>query len=259
MKSFDLGTHDITDTINMVASYITQLSDLNSIQENSGYTTFHARSVPNIDITSYLIRIQRYCPTSNESYLAMIIYLHRIIKLNMENKFSYNFTVDAYSIHRLIITSIMVSSKYYSDVFFTNSRYAKVGGISVMELNHLELELLISLNFDITITLEELQYYGDQLINSNLSYLPPQQLFEGPRFTMPPMPLPNLELSSDTLSAESTPSSHAEVAALDANMYESTLQSDNYNKMENNNRYSSCQSETQIEMERNTKFQGQGV
>ena len=38
------------------------------------------------------------------------------------------FVVDSYNIHRLIIAGVTCASKFFSDVFYTNSRYAKVGG-----------------------------------------------------------------------------------------------------------------------------------
>lgn len=36
------------------------------------------------------------------------------------------FAVDSFNIHRLIIAGVTVASKFFSDVFYTNSRYAKV-------------------------------------------------------------------------------------------------------------------------------------
>ncbi|KAF7726757.1 hypothetical protein EC973_008445 [Apophysomyces ossiformis] len=72
--------------------------------------------------------------------------------------------IDSYNIHRLVISGIMVASKFFSDVFFTNSRYAKVGGLPVAELNALELEFLHLNDFNLNVSIEELQQYGDQLL-----------------------------------------------------------------------------------------------
>jgi hypothetical protein len=36
------------------------------------------------------------------------------------------FVVDSFNIHRLIISGVTCASKFFSDVFYTNSRYAKV-------------------------------------------------------------------------------------------------------------------------------------
>ncbi len=36
------------------------------------------------------------------------------------------FAIDSFNVHRLVIAGITVASKFFSDVFYTNSRYAKV-------------------------------------------------------------------------------------------------------------------------------------
>ena len=40
---------------------------------------------------------------------------------------AHYFVVDSFNIHRLIIAGVTCASKFFSDVFYTNSRYAKVG------------------------------------------------------------------------------------------------------------------------------------
>ncbi|CAM0140329.1 unnamed protein product [Umbelopsis sp. WA50703] len=72
--------------------------------------------------------------------------------------------IDSFNIHRLVISGVTVASKLFSDTFFTNTRYAKVGGLPIAELNNLELEFLHLNNFDLYISIEELQDYGDQLL-----------------------------------------------------------------------------------------------
>lgn len=51
-----------------------------------------------------------------------------------------------------------------TDVFYTNSRYAKVGGLPPHELNQLELQFLLLNNFTLMIPPEEMQRYGDRLL-----------------------------------------------------------------------------------------------
>lgn len=74
------------------------------------------------------------------------------------------FAIDSYNVHRLVIAGITVASKFFSDVFYTNSRYAKVGGLPPHELNQLELQFLLLNDFRLTIPLEEMQRYADQLL-----------------------------------------------------------------------------------------------
>jgi len=84
---------------------------------------------------------------------------------------SQSFAVDSFNIHRLIISGITVASKFFSDIFYTNSRYAKVGGLPLQELNALELQFLLLNGFDLTVSNSDLQVYADYLVNKQ--ELPP--------------------------------------------------------------------------------------
>ncbi|CAK7269042.1 cyclin-like protein interacting with PHO85 [Sporothrix epigloea] len=74
------------------------------------------------------------------------------------------FVVDSYNIHRLIIAGVTCASKFFSDVFYTNARYAKVGGLPLAELNHLELQFLILNDFRLAISIEDLEAYATMLV-----------------------------------------------------------------------------------------------
>ncbi|KAL1921928.1 uncharacterized protein VTP21DRAFT_10570 [Calcarisporiella thermophila] len=172
--SLDLAEFPTHDLIYILADYLTRITRSNDQRnQNSGsgrgstgssewlhpaYTRFHARSVPAIDIHSYLARILKYCPCPNECFLSLLVYFDRMMKICPFNLSSYN-------VHRLIISGIVVSSKFFSDVFYTNSRYAKVGGLPVSELNTLEIEFLLLCEFQLAITIDELQERGDQLLH----------------------------------------------------------------------------------------------
>ncbi|KAF1797087.1 cyclin [Mucor lusitanicus] len=158
---FDLASFPVTETISMLTCLLKKITAANdSIQQKqSNYTCFHARSLPSIDIDAYLLRILKYCPCANECFLSLLVYFDRMSQNKLDP-----LRIDSYNIHRLVIAGIMVSSKFFSDIFYTNTRYAKVGGLPVKELNVLELEFLRINNYNIFIPLEELQQYGDQLL-----------------------------------------------------------------------------------------------
>ncbi|KAI7886090.1 cyclin-domain-containing protein [Lichtheimia hyalospora FSU 10163] len=145
------------------ASLVVSQADATPLTGITHYTRFHARTLPNIDIFSYLSRILKYCPCSNECFLSLLVYFDRMSK-NSLSRTGKPFTIDSYNIHRLLITGVMVSSKFFSDVYYTNTRYAKVGGLSVGELNNLELEFLALNDFSLSVPIHELQRYGDQLL-----------------------------------------------------------------------------------------------
>ncbi|KAI7897883.1 cyclin-domain-containing protein [Cokeromyces recurvatus] len=179
LLEYDLARYPIKDTIKMMTFLLEKVIKANDNlyqpssssnnselkRKNSSHhtTCFHARSIPSITIHAYLMRILKYCPCSNECFLALLVYFDRMSKPS--NTRAASIRIDSYNIHRLIISGIMVASKLFSDVFFTNTRYAKVGGLPVSELNMLELEFLSLNDFSLFVSLEELQHYGDQLLS----------------------------------------------------------------------------------------------
>eukprot|EP00835_Amoeboradix_gromovi_P006705 NODE_853_length_3701_cov_0.177401.p2 type:complete len:118 gc:universal NODE_853_length_3701_cov_0.177401:2181-1828(-) len=92
------------------------------VQANNGIMSqtskFHAKSVPNIDIYNYLMRIQKYSPTSTDVWIALLVYFDRLA----QNKI----VINAFNIHRLIISTVMAGTKLLSDVFYTSKHYARV-------------------------------------------------------------------------------------------------------------------------------------
>ncbi|CCD22414.1 Pcl7p NDAI_0A02560 [Naumovozyma dairenensis CBS 421] len=151
---------------------------LNSNSENNNKNAYYnsilafkGKHVPQITLHQYFQRIQKYCPTTNDVFLSLLVYFDRISKRcnstpttnSINDNNSQMFVMDSYNIHRLIIAGITVCTKFFSDFFYSNSRYARVGGISLQELNHLELQFLILCDFELMIPIEELQRYADLL------------------------------------------------------------------------------------------------
>lgn len=66
-------------------------------------------------------------------------------------------------IFRLILASALVSIKYNEDHFFSNSFYAKVGGVTKKEIDKLEYEFLSLIDFSL--------YVDDIIFNKYNNYL----------------------------------------------------------------------------------------
>ena len=197
----------VTDIIEMVAGLLTKITTTNDrqhehlhrhipppegttglSQQDTSVLAFHGKNVPSITILSYLSRIHKYCPTTYEVFLSLLVYFDRMTEMVNNGTFpkfdehrhhngerkrtdsngstateraensmmadlvdsddesdtrspsmpqmlpsdldAYNlthfFVVDSFNIHRLVIAGVTCASKFFSDVFYTNSRYAKV-------------------------------------------------------------------------------------------------------------------------------------
>ncbi|ORX93869.1 cyclin-domain-containing protein [Basidiobolus meristosporus CBS 931.73] len=175
MPSFDFVKFPVTDTITLVAEYLGQVArsteeslyiclDNGANTRRTVNTPFHARKIPSIDVHAYLTRILKYCPSTNDCLIAVVVYLERI-RSKCRDKNEQGLVIDPYNIHRLIIVAFVIATKFFSDIFYTNTRYAKVGGLAASELNSLELQFLKLTEFNLNIDSEELQYFADCLLN----------------------------------------------------------------------------------------------
>ncbi|RYP64524.1 hypothetical protein DL770_009189 [Monosporascus sp. CRB-9-2] len=258
---YEISGMPIGDIIEMVAALLTKITTTNDLQHDalhrnaahqhaaashnndgtsmsplsSSVLAFHGKNVPAITILSYLSRIHKYCPTTYEVFLSLLVYFdrmtERINNLVMEAEEARRqaqlaqtispglrpsskgdtdlqseqgdsdtdpdllgdsgaqkgvanrsgvkgtstppvlpaspatyFVADSFNIHRLIIAGVTCASKFFSDVFYTNSRYAKVGGLPLAELNHLELQFLILNDFRLAVPVEDLEAYATMLV-----------------------------------------------------------------------------------------------
>lgn len=121
-------------------------------------SVFHTSKPPQITIDKYLKRIVDYAYCSPECFILALIYLDRVVARNPK------FFISSFNIHRLLITSVMVSAKFFDDKYYNNAYYAKVGGIGNKELNAMELEFLYLVNFQLHVAPDVYQQYLDELL-----------------------------------------------------------------------------------------------
>lgn len=212
-QQYEISAMPVTDIIEMVAGLLTKITTTNDHQHEhihrhipppegtagldqqaTSVLAFHGKNAPSITILSYLSRIHKYCPTTYEVFLSLLVYFDRMAEIvnraavatasddnppeekrNPRSKrsnepaatvygpatpppsgpfgpqqgnlsgnltlhasghadadvdaynLSHYFVVDSFNIHRLVIAGVTCASKFFSDVFYTNSRYAKVG------------------------------------------------------------------------------------------------------------------------------------
>ncbi|XP_026664050.1 cyclin-U2-2-like [Phoenix dactylifera] len=118
---------------------------------------FYSRHVLDMTIQSFLERFFRYARVAPPVYVVAYVYMDRLCHLNPGLK------VCLMNVHRLLITSIMVASKFVEDRNYRNSYFAKVGGISTLELNSLELNFLFLMKFKLHVSVSVFESYCSHL------------------------------------------------------------------------------------------------
>ncbi|KAI9190719.1 cyclin-domain-containing protein [Polychytrium aggregatum] len=157
---------DTSDVLSLVVGMMNRL-----IAHNDGIplthdnlTRFHSRAAPSISVLDYLQRIVRYASIEKSVLLLLLIYIDRICEIHP------SFTISSLTSHRFLISAITAGSKALSDIYCTNTHFARVGGVSVQELNLLELEFCQMINWRLSCSVELLQQYYINLVRTNPNF-----------------------------------------------------------------------------------------
>ncbi|MBA0858111.1 hypothetical protein Goshw_021798 [Gossypium schwendimanii] len=108
-------------------------------------SVFHGLTRPTTSITTYLHRIFKYENCSPCCFVVAYVYLDRFMQMHP------SLLLNSFNVHRLLITSVLVSAKFMDDICYNNAYYAKVGGISTEEMNILEVDFLFGLGFQLNV------------------------------------------------------------------------------------------------------------
>lgn len=143
--------------VQVIASVLQQIVEANDdLPATSFNSRFRALKAPSISVKSYLERIARYANCSGECFVLALVYMDRLIQR------SYC-VITSLSVHRILITSVMLAVKFFDDHYYPNSYYAKIGGVSTNEMNLLELEFLRFVSFSLYVDPREYEEYLFQL------------------------------------------------------------------------------------------------
>jgi hypothetical protein len=121
-------------------------------------TKFHGLRAPSIAVTDYLKRISKFSGCSDECFVLALIYIDRLITRR-------KIVLDSLNVHRLLVTAVMLSAKFFDDHYLDNQHYASVGGVSKVEMNTLELEFLFLLEFNLHVTTQDYEAYHNALLS----------------------------------------------------------------------------------------------
>jgi hypothetical protein len=116
-------------------------------------------------VRDYLSRLIVHATLSPPILLSMVFYVDKLCAMYP------SFTISSLTVHRFLICAATVAAKGLSDSFWTNSLYARVGGVSVRELALLELEFLRRLDWRIVPRPEVLVDYYKGLVERGAGFV----------------------------------------------------------------------------------------
>ncbi|ONK55604.1 uncharacterized protein A4U43_UnF1020 [Asparagus officinalis] len=166
--------------VSILSSLLQRVADRNDatrpglLRPTTACSAFQGLSKPSISVRGYLERIFRYANCSPSCYVVAYIYLDRFLHRNPA------VSIDSFNVHRFIITSVLAAVKFMDDIYYNNTYFAKVGGISLMEMNYLEVDFLFGVGFELNVTPVTFNSYCSilqkEIYASDLSQAPPRAI-----------------------------------------------------------------------------------
>jgi hypothetical protein len=130
---------------------INQLTHLLSLQ------AFESDEPSPVSPVDYIKRILKYGGCSKCCVVVGLMYLDKLKRSDSSVRLtSYNF-------QRLLLVSIMVAAKFFEDEYYSNRHWAEIGGLTVQELNSLELEFLFRMTFNLNVKRDQYEAFVNQI------------------------------------------------------------------------------------------------
>lgn len=128
--------------------------------ENSQYIKpFLSKNIPQISINDYIERLYKYNKINSSTIILILIYIDRICNIN-------KFKLTYFNIHKLILASMIIAIKYNEDEYYSTQFYAKLGGVSIAEINSLEYYFLKLIKYNLFVTEDLFNKYNDYISSS---------------------------------------------------------------------------------------------
>ncbi len=145
--------------INILSSLLTDIckeNDISQIKNNEKINPFISKIKNSITIKNYLKRLVKYTQAESSTLIAMLIYIDRLCEIN-------NFIINSFNVYKIIFSSLVIAIKYNEEEYFGNKYLAKVGGLSLKEMNLLELIYLNLIDFNLYVSDEVFQTYYNNI------------------------------------------------------------------------------------------------
>jgi hypothetical protein len=105
----------------------------------------------------YVQRLVQYTNCSTSAFVVAMIYLDRLQQHAPGLRLSFM------NCHRLLIVALVLAIKYLDDEIYSNAYYARVGGLSISEMNRLEASMLELLRWNVSVSAELYNLFEESL------------------------------------------------------------------------------------------------
>ncbi len=112
--------------------------------------------MPPTSLAEFIHRFAQLSLLTDEALIVSVIYIDRALESGMK--------ITRHELHRLVLTACVLSIKYNLDDYYDNAYYAKLGGLSLAEMNGMERDLVRRLDYRLFVGEEEFRRYKNSVL-----------------------------------------------------------------------------------------------
>lgn len=127
-----------------------------------GHDPFISEFVPDTSIENYIIRIIKFFEIDDNNIINLIIYFDRVIT-NLKHYKNKN--LNLLNFYNIFGITALITRKYCNDYNYSNCRYAKVIGTTLITTNKMEIEVLSLIKFNLYVSDSEYKMYVSNMPN----------------------------------------------------------------------------------------------
>mmetsp|Transcript_20038 Transcript_20038/g.47767 ORF Transcript_20038/g.47767 Transcript_20038/m.47767 type:complete len:271 (+) Transcript_20038:145-957(+) len=133
--------------------------------EGPGYKTLQSfkGETPPISAQAYVKRIYKYGGLSPCNLVISLIFIDRFwTSVRGEDQYGEEVAfipLRTSNFQRLFLVACMIASKFWDGYYYSNAHWAEVAGITLQELNRLELKFLFGLTFHLQVDRDEYEWW----------------------------------------------------------------------------------------------------
>ena len=147
-----LKSHIISSIVKNLYEIMEENKQMGNDQFNLKDNIFYLDVIPNISLEYFINHLFKYTNMSISSLILAIIYIDQFCE-----KFKY--ALSMHNIFRILLIFVYISIKLNEDINIKSEFYSKVAGVSVKDLNMLEFQMCVAMNFDFFIKSDYYQQY----------------------------------------------------------------------------------------------------
>ena len=148
--------YSLINTLSFLFTDICKENDILNLDNDKRIIPFLSKKNQSLSIKKYLLRLVKYTQVESSTLIAMLIYIDRLCEIN-------DFTINSLHIYKIIFSSLVLAIKYNEEVIFDNKFFARIGGISLSEMNFLETVYLNLINFKLYVSDEIFETYIENI------------------------------------------------------------------------------------------------